>query len=188
MRSPGQGSWQSVLLALTQAWSPPSLCRVQFCPREGGPRASLGLTCPQGAPHFQGLHPSPMEPVISEWASAQPWSPWSRGWHVPLEQQDAGLLGPLKVKSRAGPGLLPCRSATAHSRSGQLLLILCAGCPLSEARSRMAWARAVPCGHREKGTCLSAWSSQMDTQDEGHAEHSTAQRDSDRALVTRPQS
>lgn len=139
MRSPGQGSWQSVLLALTQAWSSPSLCRVQFCPREGGPRASLGLTCPQGAPHFQGLHPSPMEPVISEWASAQPWSPWSRGWHVPLEQQDAGLLGPLKVNSRAGPGLLPCRSATAHSRSGQLLLILCAGCEVPLAKHGHAW-------------------------------------------------
>ena len=33
----------------------------------------------------------------------------------------------------------------------------------------MTWAWKVPCGHREKGTCLPAWSPQMDTQDEGHA-------------------
>ena len=108
-----------------------------------------------------------MEPVISEWASAQPWSPWSRGWHVPLEQRDTGLLGPLKVNGRAGPGLLPCPSATAHSRtgllgplkvngragpgllpcpsatahshSGQLLLILCAGREVPLAKHGHAW-------------------------------------------------
>lgn len=52
----------------------------------------------------------------------------------------------------------------------------------------MAWARAVACGHRERGTCLPTWSPHMDSQDEGYAVHSMARRDPDRVLVTQPQS
>lgn len=165
--------------------------RVQTAPslREGGPRASLRLTCPQGAPHFQGLHPSPMEPVISEWASAQPQSPRSRDWHVPLEQEEAGLLGPPKVNGRAGPGLLPSLGHRPPLQWPAPSDPLCwMRGPFSEAGSCMAWAWAVPRGHREKGTCVPTWSPHMDSQDEGHAVHSMAQRDPDRALVTQPQS
>ena len=42
VRSPGQGSWQSAPLALTQAWSLPGLCLAKFRAR-GGPRGSRQL-------------------------------------------------------------------------------------------------------------------------------------------------
>lgn len=164
--------------------------RVQTAPslREGGPRASLRLTCPQGAPHFQGLHPSPMEPVISRVGKCSASVTLEQGLACPPGARGSRLLGPPKVNGRAGPGLLPSL-ATAHPCSGQLLLILSAGCevPLAKQVMHGLGMGGAPWTQRE-GNLSSHVEPSYDSCDEGHAVHSMAQRDPDRALVTQPQS